>query len=146
MDITQSQASNIIRAVGASAVPGGFARGPIVMAVASLLSEELDSSTPGISWRDDRDGSNALLVLNDALIHAVAPTDGKPRCTVYRSPVGTVEAAEVTDLQDSFAGGLSWIIGAWHVTLEDGTVISIASVDNNHSDLLEAFVRQHLLT
>lgn len=115
------------------------------MGIASVLNGEIDASSAGVSWRDGDDGANALLLIAGKVIHAIAPQDGEPHATVYTSDVSAVEAADVVDRQDSFGGGISWDVQTWHVTFQDGTVITLRSNDANHGERIAQFVRTHLL-
>jgi hypothetical protein len=145
MDITRDSASNILDAVQGRKIPGAPPYGPAMMAVASVLATDVDGTTPGISWVDENESFNSLLLTEDQLIHAIVPRDGAPHATAYASPVGAVEAADVRET-DGF-GALSWYVDTWHVTLQDGTVVTLNSGgDGTRAEDLADFVRQHLLS
>lgn len=144
MDITRDSASNILDAVQGRKIPGAPPYGPATMAIASVLTADVDGNTPGISWIDKDESFNSLLLTEGQLIHAIVPRDGAPHATAYASRMGAVEAAEVRET-DGF-GALSWYVDTWHVTLQDGTVVTLNSGgDGARAEDLAGFVRQHLL-
>lgn len=145
MDISTSSASAMLRAVRARSVPGGGVFGPVVMAAASVLNDPVDENTPGVSWRDEAGRFNALLRVGGKLIHALVPKEGAAHATVHTSFVSAVEAADVVERETGFGGGPTWRVGAWHVTLQDGTVITLSSSDTDHAETIAGFVREHLL-
>jgi hypothetical protein len=144
MDMSRDSASNILDAVQGRKLSGAQPYGQAMLAVASVLKTDVDESTPGISWIDDSEGFNSLLLAEGTIIHAVVPKDEAPHATVYRSAVGAVEAADVRET-DGF-GALSWYVDTWHVTLVDGTVVTLSSGDDgSRAEDLAEFVREHLL-
>lgn len=145
VNIPVNSASDVLKAVRIDSVPGGAARGPVVMAVLSVLRDGVDDKATGVSWRDEREATNALLVTARQIVHAVVPSEGEPHATVYTSEVSAVEAAGIVERDTGFGTDLTWGVRAWHVTLHDGTVITLTSSDTSHGDVLSDFVREHFL-
>lgn len=123
--------------------------GPYALAMAGLASvlnqsEPIGQDAAGISWRDETDGFNALLRIDGKLAHVQVPQgEGPARATVYAAPVEAVEADGVREVPGH--RGISWRVDVWHITLRDGAVITLRSVDDGHAEALAHFVQRHLL-
>jgi hypothetical protein len=146
VDLNKDRASNIIDAVKARSVTGNVPFMLLAKAIQSALADGADvASSRGISWREggeDGGAFNSLLKTERGLIHAIV-RDGTASATVYSSRVGAVEAAGVEELQGF--GQWEWRVNRWHVTLMDGTVITLESLGGSHAYDLAEFVRSYLL-
>jgi hypothetical protein len=117
----------------------------LAMGIASVLADdpfEDGDDVGGVSWLDEEKRPNALFVASDSRVHAML-TEGSVEATNYSSGIDTLRASEIKQQGQLVDDG--WRVHQWHLTLRDGSVITLRASNGQHSDEVAEFVRKYLV-
>lgn len=110
---------------------------------AATVLQDLADEVAGASWLGADSKCHALLVSGAHLVHVVMAGDVVLAATNYSAPIDTLRAEDCQQVGPLVEDGCR--VMRWHVTLRDGSVISIRASNGQHADEIAEFVRAHLI-